>query len=310
MSIEAAPVKRPSAFALRGGLAAGIVAVSTAAVLIRLAQAPSLVVAAWRLTLASAVLVPAELLRTRRLPEGRDLRACGVAGFFLALHFASWIASLRYTSVASSVVLVTINPIFVGMLSRWVLGERLERRTIWGIGAGVSGAVLVGWGDFGSGTAPLLGDALALCGALAASAYLIAGRKLRRRLDLGSYATWVYAWAAAFLLAGALALGLPLYPYPASTYWALAGLALIPQLIGHTALNWALAHLSAATVSVVILGEPLGASLLAYLVLGERAQPALDRAKSWLSVNNTAVMAVLFLVFGFTLLGKGLGGLL
>jgi drug/metabolite transporter (DMT)-like permease len=250
-------------------LCAGIAAVSTAAVLIRLADAPPLVIAAYRLGIASAILVPVELAASGRLPARVELGWCALAGFFLAVHFAAWITSLSFTSVASSVVLVTLNPIFVGLLSRWFLRERLSRRTVAGIAVGVTGAALVGWGDFGAGPAPLLGDALALLGALAASAYLLTGRAARRRLGIRTYSTWAYAAAALLLLGAALGAGLPLHPYPAATLGAMALLALVPQLIGHTALNWALAHLSAATVAVVILGEPIGASILAYWILGE-----------------------------------------
>lgn len=250
-------------------LLTGILAISTAAVLIRQAAAPALVIAAWRLTVAAAVLLPFELARTRRRPPLESLRWCALSGLFLAVHFATWIASLSYTSVASSVVLVTTNPIFVGLASRWLLKEPLSRRTAWGIAVAFGGAVVVGWGDFGAGKAPLLGDALALAGALAASAYLIAGRAARRRLGAGAYAAWTYSFAAALLLAAALGLGLPLAPYPAATVRALVLLALVPQLVGHTALNWALGHLPAATVAVVILGEPVGAGLLAFALLGE-----------------------------------------
>ena len=250
-------------------LLAGIAAISTAAVLIRFAEAPALVIAAWRLGLAAAVLLPIELWRSRRLPARAELGWCALSGFLLAAHFAAWIASLSYTSVASSVVLVTTNPIFVGLASRWFLKEPLSRRTAWGIAVGFAGTVVVAWGDFGAGPAPLVGDALALVGALAASAYLLAGRAARRQLGLGAYAAWTYSFAAAFLLAAALAAGLPLGPYPPATVGALVLLALVPQLVGHTTLNWALGHLPAATVAVVILGEPVGASLLAFGLLGE-----------------------------------------
>jgi drug/metabolite transporter (DMT)-like permease len=256
---------------VRAVLLAGIGAVSTAAVLVRLCEAPALVVAVWRLGIAAALLLPVELWRSRAVPARSDLGWCALSGLFLAAHFGTWIASLSYTSVASSVVLVSTNPIFVGLGSRWLLGERLGRRTLWGIGLGVVGTAVVGWGDFGSGPSPLKGDGLALLGALAASAYLLTGRVVRPRLSARTYSAWVYALGALFLLAAAAFGRLPLFPYPASTYGALVLLALVPQLLGHTAINWALAHLPATTVAVVILGEPLGATALAYAVLGEPA---------------------------------------
>lgn len=254
---------------VRAVLLAGIGAISTAAVLVRLCQAPALVIAAWRLAIAAALLLPFELWRSRSVPARRDLGWCALSGLFLALHFGAWIASLQHTSVASSVVLVSTNPVFVGLGSRWLLHERLGRRTVWGIALAVVGAAVVGWGDFGAGRSPLLGDALALLGAFAASAYLLIGRVVRPRLAVRTYAAWVYAFGALALLAAATLAGLRLFPYPPGTIGALVLLALVPQLVGHTALNWALAHLPAATVAVVILGEPVGASTLAFAILGE-----------------------------------------
>ena len=250
-------------------LIAGVGAISTAAVLVRLCQAPSLAIAAYRLAIAAGMLVVYGLARDRGVPPARSLGWCAAAGVCLAVHFATWIASLSYTTVASSVVLVTTNPLFVGLLSWWLLGERPDRRTFAGIGLGLAGAAVIGWGDFGGGRDPLLGDALALVGALAMSAYLLVGRRARRGVGTRAYATWVYAAAAVSLLAAAAAAGTPMGPYPRATYGYLVLLALVPQILGHTAINWALAHLTAPTVALVILGEPVGSSLLAYAVLGE-----------------------------------------
>lgn len=263
------PAGAPSAATLRLVLLAGVLAISTAAVLIRRCEAPSLAVAAWRMGLAAAALLPIELLRSRKAPPPQDLGWCALSGLFLALHFAAWISSLSYTSVASSVVLVTTNPLFVGLFSHWVMGDRLRRSAQVGMAVAMAGAALIGWGDFAGGANPLLGDALALLGAVAASAYLLAGRHVRPRLGTRTYAAWVYGWAAAFLLAAAFVTGTPMAGYSADTYLYLGLLALVPQLIGHTILNWALAHLPAPTVAVVILGEPVGATLLAVIALGE-----------------------------------------
>jgi drug/metabolite transporter (DMT)-like permease len=263
------PSTSPGRLVSRTVLLVGVLAVSTAAVLIRLCEAPSLVIAAYRLAIASLVVVPAELVRTRALPARRDLGWCVLAGLFLSAHFAAWISSLAYTTVASSVVLVTTNPLFVGLFSWWVLREPPGRRTVAGIVLGMAGAVWIGWGDFQGGPDPLLGDALALLGAAAASAYLLTTRVARRRLATHTYIAWTYGSCALFLLAATVAAGLPLAPYPWETLGFLVLLALVPQLIGHTSINWSLAHLTAPTVSVAILGEPIGASLLAWWVLGE-----------------------------------------
>ncbi|NOY45560.1 MAG: DMT family transporter [Deltaproteobacteria bacterium] len=249
-------------------LAGGVAVISSAAILIRLCQAPSLAIAAYRLGIAATLLVGYDLARHRRLPPARSWPWFASAGLFLAVHFAAWIASLRYTTVASSVVLVTTNPLFVALFA-WLLGEPPDRRTLVGIVLGLGGAVLIGWGDFAGGPAPLLGDGLALIGALAMSAYLTVGRRARAGLGARTYSTWVYAVAAVLLAAAVGITGTSVGPYPPPTYGWLLLLALGPQILGHTAINAALAHLTAPAVALAILGEPVGSTLLAYLVLGE-----------------------------------------
>ncbi|HOD73515.1 MAG TPA: DMT family transporter [Candidatus Bipolaricaulis anaerobius] len=254
--------------ATRAGLVLtlGVVSLSWAAVLIRLTVSPAVTVAAWRMTLAAALLVPLWGVRRARLSR-RGLGLALVAGGFLALHFALWTESLRLTTVASSVALVTTNPLFVGLLSSLFLGERPSRALWQGIGLSVAGGLLIGWGDFALGGTALLGDVLALLGAVASSAYLLVGRRARDEGPLVPYATVAYGIAAALLLAGASGGGDPL-PLPTEWLW-IALLALGPQLLGHTSVNWALRRFPASAVAVAILGEPVGATLWAYLVFGE-----------------------------------------
>ncbi|SQD92530.1 conserved membrane protein of unknown function [Candidatus Bipolaricaulis anaerobius] len=254
--------------ATRAGLVLtlGVVSLSWAAVLIRLTVSPAVTVAAWRMTLAAALLVPLWGVRRARLSR-RGLGLALVAGGFLALHFALWTESLRLTTVASSVALVTTNPLFVGLLSSLFLGERPSQALWQGIGLSVAGGLLIGWGDFALGGAALLGDVLALLGAVASSAYLLVGRRARDEGPLVPYATVAYGIAAALLLAGASGGGDPL-PLPTEWLW-IALLALGPQLLGHTSVNWALRRFPASAVAVAILGEPVGATLWAYLVFGE-----------------------------------------
>ena len=254
--------------ATRAGLVLtlGVVSLSWAAILIRLTVSPAVTVAAWRMTLAAALLVPLWGVRRARLSR-RGLGLALVAGGFLALHFALWTESLRLTTVASSVALVTTNPLFVGLLSSLFLGERPSRALWQGIGLSVAGGLLIGWGDFALGGAALLGDVLALLGAVASSAYLLVGRRARDEGPLVPYATVAYGIAAALLLAGASGGGDPL-PLPTEWLW-IALLALGPQLLGHTSVNWALRRFPASAVAVAILGEPVGATLWAYLVFGE-----------------------------------------
>jgi drug/metabolite transporter (DMT)-like permease len=259
-------------------LGIGILAISTAAPLIKLVpHVPALVVAAYRLLLAASALAPIGWVRMRaeqiRLTR-YDLGLIASAGVCLALHFAVWIASLRYTSVASSVVLVTLNPLFLALAEYVLWGKRLTRLLGLGIGLALGGSLCITWHDarepvlVQTGSA-LLGDGLALCGAVMISAYLLLGRLARLRVTLSVYVGLVYTFAALTLVGCCLALGLPLRGYSGQTYVLLALLALVPQLIGHTILNWALAYLSPTLVALAILGEPVGATLLAFLFLGE-----------------------------------------
>jgi drug/metabolite transporter (DMT)-like permease len=250
----------------------GIAAVSTASVLIRLAHAPALVVGAWRLLLATAVLTPWGWPRLRREWPGltrRQVVYLALAGVALAVHFAAWISSLSYTTVSSSVILVSTNPIFVGLASRYLLRERVSARQAVAIGVAVVGSAVVGYGDVGMSGRAMWGNALALLGALAASAYILLGREVRRTLSTQAYVWPCYGIAGLLLLAMCLLTRQPLMGYSGHTYLMLVLLALGPQLLGHSTFNWALAHFSPVFVTLAILGEPVGATLLAYLALGE-----------------------------------------
>ncbi|MEW6279373.1 MAG: DMT family transporter [Candidatus Eremiobacterota bacterium] len=265
------------------GLALGVAAVSFAAVLIKLCSLHPLTIAAWRLGLAALVFAAATAVcrspasRERCPPMPWPWKGWAfLAGFCLAVHFASWIASLKLTSVASSVVLVTTNPIFVGLGSAWWLREQVSRRLWAGIALTVAGGLVIALGDRGApGPDPLLGDLLALLGAVAGSAYLLVGRRTREETGLLPYVTAVYSSAAAWLVGFALVAGAPLAgPFSARDLGLLALIALLPQVVGHTLINWSLRFLAAGLVAVAILGEPVGASVLAWAVLGEPVGPA------------------------------------
>jgi drug/metabolite transporter (DMT)-like permease len=274
------------------GIFVGVLAASTSSIFIRFAQrdAPSLVIAAYRLVIATVVLLPA--LRFRFLSEytsltRRERGYCLISGGFLALHFATWIRSLEFTSVASSVVLVQTAPIFVALLSPLVLNERPGGFFIIGLGFCMAGSVLVGLSDacvysgrllcpelsaFVRGTA-IRGDMLALLGALGATGYLLLGRKLRGSVSLIPYITLAYGTAGVLLTIAAVLQGHPLVGYPPRAYLFFALLAVIPQLIAHSAYNWALRYLPAALVSITWLGEPVGSTILAYYLLAEIPTP-------------------------------------
>ena len=258
--------------ALYGVVAAGVAAVSCAAVLIRLADAPALAIAVYRLSLAGMVVAPLAVSR-----DWRGLRSlsasqalwCVASALALAVHFAAWIASLEHTSVASSVVLVTTSPLLIAAVSRVAYRERLTAPVAGGIALGVMGSLVLALGDRAAGESELFGDLLALLGAVAAAAYFLIGRRVRMQLSNVSYVAIVYPASAVALLAAVAATGTPITGFDASTYAMLALIGLVPQLLGHTSLNWALGHLSATLVAVAVMAEPVGATLLAWLVLGE-----------------------------------------
>ena len=277
-----------------------ILAVSTASIFIRFAQreAPSLVIAALRLTFASLILAPIAITRHRdelRKLTRRDLLLGLLSGVFLAVHFATWISSLEYTSIASSVVLVSTGPLWVALLSPIFLKEPLTRPVLIGMLFALLGGTIIGLSDsceltlrlrlsgdsLHSGTIscpPLsefvqgkafLGNFLALAGAWAVAGYLMIGRRLRGGMSLIPYIFVVYGIAAIVLLGIMFAAGQSPIGFSPMTYIWILLLALVPQLIGHSTYNWALRYLPAALVSITTLGEPIGSAVLAYFILSE-----------------------------------------
>ncbi len=256
-------------------LGGGIVVISTAAILIKLCDdAPAAVIAAGRMTTAAIVLLPVGFAtRGRRLVAvPRHCRPyIALGGVFLAAHFFFWMASLKHTSVASSVVIVTTNPLFIGLASYFLFKERIGRGLVVGIILAIVGGALVAVSDTQAGAGSLRGDLLSLLGAIMASCYLLTGRRVRREVDTLSYILPVYGIAAILLCALAVARGELFIGYSSATYLWLVLLGLGPQLVGHSTLNWGLKRLSATFIAICILGEPIGASVLAYFVLGEKA---------------------------------------
>jgi drug/metabolite transporter (DMT)-like permease len=254
----------------------GVAAVSFAAVLTRLSTASPLVIAFYRMIFTVLLLLPFTLggnLAEFKTIGGRDLGLALLSGVFLALHFAVWNTSLLYTSVASSTVLVTMQPLFVVGLGLVLFGEKLN---LWGVaGAAVTlaGSVVIGVGDFQIGGLALRGDLLAFSGALFFAMYVLIGRSLRARLSLLPYVTLVYGSASLVLLFCVLVAGTPLYPYHPLDWLLFLALAVVPTVLGHTVFNWALRYVKAAVVSVSVLGEPVGATILAILLLGEKPGP-------------------------------------
>jgi drug/metabolite transporter (DMT)-like permease len=256
-------------------LGIAVLATSFASVFIRFAQAenvPTLSIAAWRMIFASLLLVPYTWVTRRaemRSLSGQDFRLLLASGVLLGLHFAAWIASLGYTSVASSVVLVSMGPLFVGLGSWGFLRERPGPPLAIGILLSAAGSVVIGWGDADPGQKRIFGDILALVGAIMVAGYLMIGRKLRARLSLASYVAPVYGLAALTLLAIVIAGQQQMFGFGPRAYLWMLALALVPQLLGHSTLNWALRYLPATYVSIITLAEPIGASILAYVIFGE-----------------------------------------
>lgn len=256
--------------------------------LVRLADAPPTAIALWRLTLSLLLILPLLGLSGQweevRSLRRSDWRWIGLAGAALALHFVSWFLSLDYTSVASSTVLVTAHPLYVGLLSTIWLREPPSRVEWAAILVATAGAVWIGWGDFQLGGTALFGDLLAALAALFAALYFIAGRRLRRGLGLWGYVAPVYFLAAVLTGLAMLVRGVPATGYPAHTWALFAAMAVGPMLLGHTSFNWALRHVRAYVVSLVVLLEPIGATVLAVLVLGSAERPTLNTVTGGIAI--------------------------
>src|SRR5256886_1111996 len=250
-------------------LIGAVLATTYAGPIVRFATAPALAIAFWRLALVLPV------TGSLAVWEGRGEQGTAprsllpliiLSGLLLALHFWSWIASLRFTTVASSVVLVSLKPVFAwGLAAAW-LGEHPTRTEAWGIALAVSGASLIGLTDARLSLGALGGDGLALLGAVTGAGYYVIGRRVRQTVGIWRYATGVYAVAAAVLALLALAHAAPLIGFPRRDWAVFGAMAAGPMLIGHTGMNYALRHFRATTVNVAALGEPVGASVIAWLM--------------------------------------------
>ena len=263
-------------------LVLAVLGISFAAPLIRLSSAHPIVIAAWRLLISVAIIGVVLLVsgqwRQWRVLSRTDLSLALGAGVLLALHFWSWNASLGLTTVAASVVLVNLQPVFVALGSAVWLREPPSRLQLAGIAVAMVGAFVVAGQDVATGAAsgrnPILGDLLAVAGAITAAGYYLAGRRLRASLALAPYVGLVYGACLVVLLLLALAMRIPLVPHPPREYAIFVGLALGPMLLGHTGMNWALGHLPAYVVSLTLLGEPVVATIIAALLPGIAEVPA------------------------------------
>jgi drug/metabolite transporter (DMT)-like permease len=254
----------------------GVTCISFGAIFARYADAPALVKSAYRIGMSALIVVPYAVLFHRREYAALTRRDVGLnvlSGLFLAVHFATWITSLDYTSVASSVILVETIPIWIALFN---VAFRVSRpsRVMWtSVALSVIGAGIVGFGDVSFDRRALLGDALAVAGGIAAAAYIVCGKEARKKLSLPAYVGLCYGTAAAALWAVVLAVGYKLAGYSAVTWGAFAGSAVMSQVLGHSSYNWALGYFSSGFVGIMLLGEPIGSAILAYFLFGEVPTP-------------------------------------
>jgi len=253
-------------------LAIGVMAVSTSAIFVKISSAPAGVIAFYRLFFSVLLMLPIFISKYRgelQLINKRDWGLSAVAGFFLAFHFILWFESLNYTSVASSTVLVTLQPIFAFVGTYFFFKERLSLKAILAGFIAVIGSVIISWGDFKISGSALFGDILALAACALITFYLLFGQTVRKRVSLITYTFIVYTISTFVLFLYIMVTGEQLFPYPKNDWMFFLLLAIIPTLLGHTLLNWAVKWVSTSVISVAILFEPVGATVLAYNVIGE-----------------------------------------
>lgn len=267
-----------------------ILAVSFASIFVRWSDSDPLVIAGYRMLFASLILAPFAFHERKDAEpmDRRTLTSVMITGVVLAVHFFAFISSLRYTSVASSTLLVNFHPLIVGAASVLILKES-SKRTIAGVAIGFVGVAVIALTGLGSGES--VGNALALLGGVMAALYILAGRMLRRTLGIFTYAFCVYLTAAAVLLSSAVINGVSLWPYPTNELLIFLALAVVCTIFGHTVYNWSLKYLTAPVISTSLLGEPILASLLALLLLSE--------VPSW-----TVIMAAPLVLIGILLVAS------
>ena len=270
----------------------GVIAVSTSAIFVKLAtEAPAAIIANYRLLFAVIIMLPIIIMNHRhefKVIDKKDWILSTFAGIFLAAHFILWFESLNYTSVASSVVLVTLQPIFAFLGTYLFFKERFSPAAVISMFIALFGSVIISWGDFQISGMALLGDILAILGAITITAYFLLGQRVRKQLSLMTYTFIVYSISSITLIIYNLALQNPFWGYPANHWWIFLALAIFPTFFGHTLFNWALRWLSTSTISMGIVFEPIGATILAYFILGEQVN-----ASQWL--GGTIVLIGLFL---------------
>lgn len=250
----------------------GVISVSTAAIFVKLSTAPSSVIATYRILFAALILlVPTLIYSWNDLKKITriDILYSFISGTFLAFHFLTWFESLKYTSVASSVVIIALQPIFAMIGVFIFFKEKVTRVQLLGGLLAILGSFVIGWGDFKADNQAILGDFLALVGTLLVTGYWLLGQKLRKNLSILPYVFLVYCSSSLVLITYNLIIKIDLIHYSPDEWKIFLGLAVIPTIFGHTLLNWGIKFVNATTISVSILVEPIIASFLAYIILNE-----------------------------------------
>jgi drug/metabolite transporter (DMT)-like permease len=255
-------------------LMGGVLAVSVSSIFVRYTSADPLVVAFYRMFFTTLLLLPVAAKQDGLRMDRKSLRLSILSGLFLAVHFASWFWSIRLTSIASSTILVDTHPLWVLLISFLLWRERPGRVGQAAYALALSGAVLISWGDLRFSGPALVGDLLAVVGAIAVSAYFLIGQQVRKQVGALLYSVTAYGVAAVALFVAVLLTGAPLTGFPPSNWAFFVALAVIPTVFGHTVFNWVLRYLPTPVVSLSILGEPVGATLLAWLLFGQVPGPA------------------------------------
>lgn len=254
-------------------IAIGVISVSLSAIFVKLSSAESAVIAFYRMLFSVLIMSPVFLLKYKselKLLQKRDWLFSIVAGVFLAFHFILWFESLNYTSVASSTVLVTLQPIFAFVGTYLFFKEKVAFQSIVAVIVAISGSLLISWGDFRVSGAALYGDGLALIACAFITGYLLFGQDVRKRLSLMTYTMVVYSVSTITLFFYVLFMGQSFGPYESTDWLLFVMLAIVPNLLGHTLFNWSLKWVSTNAISIAILFEPVGAAILAFFIFNEK----------------------------------------
>lgn len=250
----------------------GVIFVSFSSIIAKSSEAPSLIISTYRMGFTVLLLVPSVLsknLEEIKKIDRKTFGICIVSGIFLALHFATWIESLKYTSVASSTVLVNTHPVFIVLASFFILKEKASKETLITIGIALTGSMIISTGDSSLGSNILYGDILAILGALFVAGYMMIGGIIRQKLSVTSYTFIVYTSSTITLILLSLLTKTPLYPYPAPELLRFFLLAIFCTILGHSLFNWALEYVKPTFISTAVLGEPVFATIWAILFFSE-----------------------------------------